>query len=258
MLDLQEAAAKAVSERRSISGFTCPKCHGGQKRERSVTVFPKKGSALVAIAHCWRNKCDFNEEILGHGKPAISTWRPATEPPTIPLTEKALQYIERRFRLHSDTLYRWSVTQLPWLSSVYLPAFDVRHERIGGVLRHLGKHTGSKAVVFQTKQVPFMAFYLRRPCSHLVVVEDQLSAMRAWQLGVSAAALVGVALSDEKLNEVRKAGPQRMTIALDADATGRAIRYARRYGAEVVRLWRDLKDSTDKEIQECLKLSTTY
>jgi hypothetical protein len=180
-------------------------------------------------------------------------------PQTKPLTAKAKSYLLRRFRLEEATLRRWNVTQHTQLSSIYLPVYDWRERDIGGVLRHLGPHKGPKAVAYQLGE-PWSCFYLTRSAQErVVIVEDQLSALRVWQLGVSAVALIGVALSEDKLRAVGKLNTKRITLALDADATRKALKYARLFSQlEVVRLWRDFKDSKDKDIATCLSLKTTY
>lgn len=91
----------------------------------------------------------------------------------------------------------------------------------------------------------------------LVVVEDVLSAIKVQQAGLSAVALLGTGLSNNKVAEMIRWRPEEVIIALDADATDQAFRHARKYGlafprTRVAILEQDLKDTPASKIREVL------
>ena len=90
-------------------------------------------------------------------------------------------------------------------------------------------------------------------CTHrpLVVVEDIISATRLRQFGESCA-LLGTALSTEKVKAIRESN-SRIILALDSDATTKAIKYKQEYSLffnefKVVQLEKDPKDLSQTEI----------
>jgi DNA primase len=91
------------------------------------------------------------------------------------------------------------------------------------------------------------------------VVEDQWSAMRLWQEGVSAVALLGTHINHERAVEISSVSRD-VLIALDKDATARAIQYATQYryafNAKVIALEKDIKDTSIEELKQLIHDST--
>ena len=87
------------------------------------------------------------------------------------------------------------------------------------------------------------------------VVEDQFSAMRLWQHGLSAVALLGTHINHERAVEISSVSND-VFLALDKDATAKAIEYATKFryafNAKVVALTRDIKDQTEEELKELI------
>lgn len=87
------------------------------------------------------------------------------------------------------------------------------------------------------------------------MVEDQFSAMRLWQEGVSAVALLGTHINHERAVELSSV-TRNVVIALDKDATNKAIAHAAQFryalDAKVVALTKDVKDLDEKELKELL------
>lgn len=93
----------------------------------------------------------------------------------------------------------------------------------------------------------------------VVLVEDQMSAMVCASAGMSACALLGTQLNNDKVREIAMQRPREVLLALDADATEEAFRLARRWGLaferiRVVVLKRDLKEEQAEDIREVLGL----
>lgn len=124
-----------------------------------------------------------------------------------------------------------------------------------------------KALTYQERRGPLQAFYkahgnpVRAP---LIVVEDQLSAMKVAEIGLNAVALLGVPgnngdLGADRVRELSTFPTEQVIVALDADATTNALLFARKWGysfkkIRVAILERDLKDTPKSEITGALGL----
>lgn len=80
------------------------------------------------------------------------------------------------------------------------------------------------------------------------LVEDQISALKLAAKGIRAVALLGTNITLEALSEIQKQA-ESVVIALDADATAKAFRLARKYGSafkscQVKILTKDIKDDS--------------
>jgi DNA primase len=88
------------------------------------------------------------------------------------------------------------------------------------------------------------------------VVEDQLSAMRLWQYGLTAVALLGTHISHERAVEIKSVSDD-VFLALDKDATAKSIGYASTFryvlNTKVVALSKDVKDMDSNELSNLLK-----
>lgn len=91
------------------------------------------------------------------------------------------------------------------------------------------------------------------------MVEDQFSAMRLWQEGLSAVALLGTHINHERAVEISSVSSD-VFLALDKDATAKSIGYAAQFryafNAKVVALSKDIKDMGQEELKEFLNNDT--
>lgn len=124
-----------------------------------------------------------------------------------------------------------------------------------------------KTKVFPVSTAPLLAWYspakdnligqeLRR---ELVVVEDQLSAIKCAQAGVPSVALLGNGMNIEMVRDIVKVRPHCVTIALDPGAEGQAQSLAKKFGlyfrrTRVVALEADPKDLLIRDLLEELGL----
>lgn len=106
-----------------------------------------------------------------------------------------------------------------------------------------------------------LAWYQRNPLREkrpVVVVEDQVSAMAAAQVGYLAVALLGTFATYKEADEIRRiAERDNVLIALDEDATSNAFAFSQKWGmsfenCRVVRLRQDLKDEDPNNIRNVL------
>lgn len=95
-----------------------------------------------------------------------------------------------------------------------------------------------------------MAWFINPKQRGLIIVEDQLSAIRASDR-VSAVALLGVHLNDERIKHIRAAALAPVFLCLDRDAGGTSIQHAIKYGPllgfNIKFLDKDIKNMTPEE-----------
>ena len=118
---------------------------------------------------------------------------------------------------------------------------------------------GPKTVLYMHAVGPSQAWYPDPHENRLVLVEDQMSALRCQQEGISAVALLGTGLDNDKVREIAMWKPSEVIIALDADATDEAFKLARKWGlafkkTRVAVLEQDLKEEAYGDIGEVLGL----
>lgn len=94
----------------------------------------------------------------------------------------------------------------------------------------------------------------------IVLVEDQISAMKVAQVGAVGVALLGTNLTFDKIHELQQAAPTEVIVALDGDATQRAFDMVRNYSPafrsmRVAVLQQDLKDLQRNDVLSALGLS---
>jgi len=258
-MDHAEAAryvAKQLGSRERASGLTCPKCLGGQTRERSL-IAGRDGLRMWAV--CKRNKC---REVFRWGPAdtpppdgALEPYKRPLAPQTLPLTDNVHAYVEARYGLRQSTLQSYGCRTIAGQGALYVPVLGPRSQSRGCVLRRID---GSKPKVrgYPNADYPLDAPWLawfhdarlsaRRP---VIVVEDVLSAMRLEQAGHQAVSLLGTELSEAKALELRR-WCLAVIVALDADAIGRAISHAMRHSFEVRRLASDFKDMTEEQLDQ--------
>lgn len=100
-----------------------------------------------------------------------------------------------------------------------------------------------------------------RPTSDTVILVEDIPSANAMDEFFPTVALLGVHLSEKKLEYLVNIGIRRVIIALDNDATRQAIRLAKRFliTTHVLVLQKDLKDQTKEQLAELAsKLKTRY
>lgn len=97
-----------------------------------------------------------------------------------------------------------------------------------------------------------MAWYNRTPTEQLVIVEDQLSAIRLSKY-TSSVALMGTHLNGPRVFELLASRPTKMHLWLDADAFDKAVKYAIQYKCfSVCKLEKDVKNLSEPELIQLL------
>jgi len=120
-----------------------------------------------------------------------------------------------------------------------------------------------KALTYMHKAAPVQSSYIAtgQPTRPLVLVEDQLSAIKLFTDGYNAVALLGVPnggnIGADRVREIARIQAGEVVVALDADATTNALEFVRKYGMafrkiRVAILDRDLKDTPKRQFREVL------
>ena len=140
----------------------------------------------------------------------------------------------------------------PGYGRLVLPVLDHLGYPYGYVARKLDNQVGAKTFTFASETEG--AWYLNRVSgTRLVIVEDQLSALKASQF-VNAVALLGTNISEATLNAIKAGKYTDIYIALDADAFPKSIRLAvelrPHLKLHVIRLRKDLKNMTKEDIHK--------
>lgn len=154
-----------------------------------------------------------------------------------------------------------------------LPIFDPRGQERGVVIRQpwpgapLKYHgTGPKADTYRSAPGPVQSHYGTSWRGVLVLVEDQLSAIKLAAYGYDSVALLGTPADkigtyggQDRVAEINKRARthDEVIVALDSDATDAAFQFVRKWGSafrriRVAILERDLKDTPAGEFAEVL------
>jgi len=255
--ELQQAARAAAAEGRSVSDVLCPACGGGRKRKMSVSVWVSGG---YYVAHCWRDGCDYNAEVPAD--PDVKVANPSFKPRPFrgalePVQDSKLVYrtLTEELGLTQRTLDEFNVQAVVGSDAAYLPVYGPFSPSDRGAVVRYYDGSQPKAVTYKCTVQPWLAWYAY-PGADIVVVEDQISAMRLWQIGYTGVALQGTAISNDKAKELKAmAGDlRRVHLCLDADATTTALKYLKRFPWMVGHvLKRDFKNDTDKNIRSVLE-----
>jgi hypothetical protein len=267
-----EALGLDVGE--SIGDLVCPFCGGGRNSERKFSISRIDTGLLY---NCYRASCSDGRGFVAtrgdllHGtKPPIakSKWKGPYWGEFRPIGDKDRAYFAERFDLGASDMDFVGVNE----SGYYVLEIKTMDGYVRGYVVRRGCWSGHPACPRRiAASGPKSAAYLNSPDdisiswhrragadSELVIVEDQISAAKVAQAGHIGAALTGSYLSEDKVIEIAKAKPTRVTIALDQDATGTAFSAARRWGLafpaiRVLPLARDIKDMKHADVVELLK-----
>lgn len=240
----------------SRSGLMCPACNGGRTRERSLGVHLDIGYLTLS---CFRAGCGYFARVFDN---EIRIEAPRFKPRvykgnlyTMDRCSSAAGFLRQRYGIlpeAAELFCKWTDNERAVYFTVYGPTGGER----GGVMRYFDG-TLPKTISYKQTDEPFIGWYLpdgSQDQDAIVIVEDSLSAMRCWQLGYTAVALLGTSLSQDKVDEITGYTAAKFWLALDKDAWPKACGYARRWPQLVpVLLERDLKDGDDNEIERRLR-----
>lgn len=241
----------------SLAGERCPACKGGSSGEQTLSVRKEDD---VLLWKCHRASCNF---AGASGAYRYSDNRTTTEVPNVrgvvgrtyireseSLGDAVKQGLRERYGITDVHISRFG---LGWASDVerlVLPVYNYRGETLGSTLRDLSGNSRTKSKSHTDEGA--ISWYVNHTTPGVIIVEDQLSAIRASDY-LTSVALLGTHLNDERVAEIRATGLSPVYIALDADAWATAVKYAIQYRSilkpRLIKLDKDIKNQTDEELR---------
>ena len=245
-----------IGEGTTYAGQLCPACQGGRTGERTLSVSRRNGSITW---YCHRASCGFKGSSAGgrdHSGPVKTQCRGAVgrayireaeqPPPAIAL------YLCEKYGLTDYARQRSGIAWLRDEERIVLPVFSPQGECLGAVLRSL---SGAEPKTITHTEPLAMAFYTHRRSRDLIIVEDQLSAIRASEY-MNAVALLGTNLNEDRAYEIYRQKYERIFLALDADAREKQaqliIKHRGLLKLNPLMLKKDIKNQSKEELEELI------
>jgi hypothetical protein len=254
-----ETKYESLGEGETSSGQVCPACQGGDSKEASLSVSRRDG---VLLFNCHRSSCGFAGRGGGAAKYESNFVKKRSKNyiTTTQLNAATIKFLASKFRVPESSL---RLAELAWTGDhagrdgrrisypIFGPDFTKRGENYrsyqGGVPKCM-IHLGTEDAVSSSW------YKFRRASKTLVIVEDQMSAIKLAPY-VHALALLGTNLSEAKVNEIPKTGPDKydnIYLCFDNDAIGTAVKTQLDWvsvlpNMRILGLQKDIKDMTDDE-----------
>jgi hypothetical protein len=248
-----------LAPEQTSSGNVCPDCRGGRHRERSLNV-GRTGPWLWW--RCHRASCDFHgkHRVTGVGDyPETTDERRGRyrEFKRMPLPQAMKKGFAEQFHLDEETFDQagWSYTPNydGHGARVIMPIFNPAGAVRGEMFRSYSGDLPKGLINGELAEEQICWYKFRKYCKHLVVVEDQPSALRVAAGGVHSLALCGTTLNLARVLEIREHGYSKVYLCLDDDATAQAIKHVREFRNHLPSLrikalsGSDIKDMSPKE-----------
>lgn len=243
----------------------CPWCQGGEHNEMSFTI-SKKHNGFVY--NCYRDSCRQaypSVGFYGTDTSAASDLKPCRKPlkqfmhPTQLLSAAQAALFMREFRLTRDDISHAGIVYGPTIDRFVFPIRGPFGEHRGVVARSYDPaKRKQKTINYKEVDAPFSHWEIAEHNDILVLVEDFVSAQRVFKLGYSCIALLGTHLPDLTVIEMQRYAPEKVIIALDADARDKARKLNKQINVffpkvQVAWLEKDIKDMEyDHSIREVL------
>ena len=265
----------------------CPSCNGGRTKEVSFGVGrePDRVWWKCARASCPEQGHTGGHNLppadaarlLDRIKPYRGAFLQASQ--------RDVMYFVNRFALHEHTVadnigaterdeyllpyrgpngrLRGYIVRQPWWAGEPKPVRVGQSKYLNDYKDDYGRYVSTrihrpKTITYPHSTSPVMSWYkahgradpegfYKDQFKHLVVVEDQISAMRVAQAGIRSVALLGCGMNLEKARDIARTRPKVVTLALDPDAQGTAQQIRRKWGGywdrcRIVSLEADPKD----------------
>lgn len=261
VLDQLRLLSAGLSVGTSTNGEECPFCSGGRGRERSLSL--RRVDEVTVLYRCWRASCGRFGRIGGAGYTAsgdadrIAKPRPVFSGDTRELGEGWLSELHDRYGFMGEYVH-----QLGWRESCEEQSRLVVPIRgpdglERGVETRAKRGVDPKTLHYRSSDDVWMGWYGPKQATRtapVVLVEDVLSAAKVG-LRFRAASLMGSHVSLDHCMEAAGESDN-VILALDSDATEKALKYRRRFALlcslVVVPLKRDLKYETPEDIVSIL------
>lgn len=244
----------------TINGEVCPYCKGGTSGDRSLSV-SRRGGSLLWI--CYRASCPFRggSSPLGSSSEARGTKVPDTrgtvgrwiarEAEGLP--SEVAESLRLRYEITASHVANAGFGWDTETSRLIMPVRSYEGEELGVMLRALDDR---KPKVVSHTEKGAIAWYVNRITPGVIIVEDQLSAVRASDFS-SSAALLGTNLDEARVLAIKNTKLSPVWLVLDNDAVSTAVRYVVKYRHVLPMILvvppKDLKDMGEQELNDFFK-----
>lgn len=248
---------EALQNGTSLAGELCPACKGGSTGEQTLSVRKEDD---VLLWKCHRASCSF---AGASGAYRNTSDRTTTEVPNVrgavgrtylreseSLGEGIKQSLKDSYGLTDVHISRFGIGWARDVERLVLPVYNYRGEVLGSTLRDLSRKSRTKSKSHTDEGA--ISWYVNHTTPGVIIVEDQLSAIRASDY-LTSVALLGTHLNDERVAEIRATGLSPIYLALDADAWAQSVKYAIQFRStlkpKLIQLTKDIKNQTDEELR---------
>ena len=258
-----------LSDETSEAGQVCPACKGGAHKEKSLSVSRRGG---VLLWNCHRGSCGYHgaSGYVGGSKgqtlPERESRTRASSIKITPLDQATVKILAAKYGVTRDAL---DLAELGWSGDgagyyerrICFPIFGPSAEKRGVNLRSYQGAVPKSIIEMYSSDDPILCWYkFRRASDTLVIVEDQMSALKLTPY-VHSVALLGVNLSEAKVDEIKLQKYKRVVLSLDNDAIPIAIKLVLKWrdrlpGLRILGIARDIKDMNQEELKEYVRRVT--
>lgn len=242
----------------SNPNVVCPFCNGGDERDKSFSV---RRYDTVIYYQCYRAKCGERGII----PTVVGGFIPESRPKKIrkyygksnAISPKQEQYIQELWGLLPVELSSNRIGVDDESGDLVFPLFTIEGYDAGHLLRRMDGRK-PKTLTFWSEDVPTATFPRRASITaSCIIVEDIPSAIKAARY-ISSCALLGTNLSEDVVKLLSN-NFRTVYLALDNDATEKALKYKKKYSLAfseliVVPLVKgDIKNLSDMVLDELMR-----
>jgi hypothetical protein len=257
----------SLEEGTTLPNSVCPECNGGQTNEKSfsLTRIPEG-----FVYNCYRASCDCGGFVPAKGSKLVQTnskdkgtkkggkksrKRSNFRKATTNLSKEQTEFLQGRFTLTDNELQNAAIRWCPTTFSYIVPIYDHNGYKVGVIDR---SWTGRVPKTVNHWNSDAANLYFPRPLhavkeeTPVVIVEDFLSAIKVNRIH-PCVALLGTNLGLAEATLLRSIS-KKLVIALDPDATSKALKLSKQYSllfdrVSVLALDKDPKDMDGAQLR---------
>lgn len=263
----QLAAGLIDGEQRS--GEVCPFCEGGVGKERSFSI-SRQGTKCPYTCH--RNSC--NRKGATHVGVDVAAKVEYKEPEMsrfdviskmlAPIPSEIEKMLREKYFFNATDLVRLDPRWSAEMKRLWMPILSKRGDfftmEVGGVLRSFEEGVTPKTYNFINNfEAPIVSLYRNRIVDwrKIIIVEDQLSAVRACNTA-SSCALLGTNMNLSVVRLLANLEPEHVVFCLDPDAFAKSVELHKQWAGmfrrcTIVKPPKDLKNMDGRDCQEFIK-----
>ena len=240
--------------------IVCPVCVGGSDAEQCMTIYTGGDGALLATCH--RDHCPVGTVVACSGAyfdRTVTAVDNSKQTPYIHGEELSddtrHDYFEAKYRFefhpkHLQEHVKEGANCTIWPMRAY------NGDEKGAIVRPFTGATKSLTYKYDPNYDGMSWYRDTRALANaaVFVVEDCVSALAMYQMRGCAVSLNGTNLNEHRMDEMLRHKWQ-VVLMLDADATTKALQYCAKYGPDVlrvVRLVRDIKNMSTDAVEQLL------